>query len=120
MPRIAKLFLPSEKSWFALNSGQKAAEAMKGALSFVSRPRYGGLLLPRLHASGGAADGAARASRRTIKRRITTPDDICRFLFIINTIWGILESLTNLTCKVHGPWEKRTTSPRLRRDHQYV
>lgn len=78
---------------------------MKGKLSFMSRPRYGGvggLLAARLHASGGTADGAARASRRNdltqiAGGRITTPKDIRRFSLIVNTVWGILESVIKLT-----------------------
>lgn len=69
-----KLFIPSEKPRFALNSEQKAAEAMKGKLSFMSRPRHGPAgrwpVGARLYASGGTADGAARASHRAIKQRL--------------------------------------------------
>lgn len=101
-----KLFIPSEKPWFAPNSGQKATEAMKGKLSFMSRPRYEPAdrspVGARLCASGGTADGAARASRKTIKHR--SPEAESRLLRHLPVLAnhkhhsGILESLINLVC----------------------
>lgn len=60
---------------------KKPAGAIKGKLSPMSGSRSGPAGRSRLNASGGTADGAARASHGAIKGRITTPKTSAGYYF---------------------------------------